>query len=140
MLDGGSTAIELPRVLACLSPRRDDLMADERGHGVQGRDGQVSGALLERLRSVLAVYSGSQSDDEVSPALRAIGVEARSAGIKAEQLVASLKRVFDSLTPPPTLASSAERSARLSHLVTICVREYYASMSAAHSGDTGTTT
>jgi len=103
-------------------------MGDERTNGAKpGARPQVSGALLEQLRRALASHGACPSDDgDISGALRAIGVAARAEGVKAEQLVASLKRVFESLTPPPTLASHDARSKRLSNLVTICVREYYA--------------
>jgi hypothetical protein len=101
-------------------------MADERMAGPGPVRQQLSSALADRLRQALAAHGGGDgTDGEISRALRAIGAEARADGVKAEQLVASLKRVFDSLTPPPTLASQDARAKRLAHLVTICVREYY---------------
>jgi hypothetical protein len=87
---------------------------------------QLSPALLEDLRRALAVYAGPRAEDgDIRRALRAIAEEARRRGVHAEQLVVSLKRVFEMLTPPPTLASADERARRLSHLVTVCVQEYY---------------
>lgn len=102
-------------------------MRDERTNGAKPARRQPSGALLEQLRRAIAAHGASPTDDsDISLALRAIGVAARAEGVKAEQLVASLKGVFESLAPPPTLASHEARTKRLSNLVTICVREYYA--------------
>jgi hypothetical protein len=114
-------------------------MADTPSHNDGAGSGQLSGTSLERLRAALEAYPGPDSDDgEVRRALRAIGDDARTEGIKAEQLVASLKQVFDALTPPPPLATQDQRAKRLSHLVTMCVREYYDAVRGVHSsGDAG---
>jgi hypothetical protein len=101
---------------------------------------QLSDALVDRLRRALTTYECADGrDGDISSALRAIGTEARASGVKAEQLVASLKRVFDALTPPPTLASQEARAKRLAHLVTVCVREYYAPVDEAASTDPSAT-
>jgi hypothetical protein len=101
-------------------------MADEPTNGAKPARRQLSDALIEQLRRAVATYgSGEGHDADVSRALRAIGAEARVNGVQAEQLVASLKRIFDNLTPPPTLASQEARAKRLAHLVTLCVHEYY---------------
>src|SRR6185312_11529798 len=87
---------------------------------------QISEQLVEELRAVLSAHGGAQLDEAaLSPALRTVATEAREKGVRAEQLLALLKRVFDGLTPPPTLASVEERSKRLAQLVTACVKEYY---------------
>lgn len=102
-------------------------MANEPTKGAIPVRRQLSDALVDQLRRALMTYGCADGrDSDVSSALRAIGAEARASGVQAEQLVASLKRVFDSLTPPPTLASQEARAKRLAHLVTVCVREYYA--------------
>ncbi len=97
---------------------------------------QVSEPLVERLRTVLAAHGAGAGLNEaaLSEALRGIAIEARDKGVRAEQLVASLKRVFDGLTPPPTLASVDQRSKRLAQLVTTCVKEYYSVPDAPTSG------
>jgi hypothetical protein len=101
-------------------------MADARSPGRTGESTQVSGALLAELRRVLAAHSGPSVDEgEVSRAIRAVALEARAKGIRAEQLVKSLKEVFDSLVPPPRIPPD-ERAKRLGYFVTTCVREYYA--------------
>ena len=103
-------------------------MSDERTHSRH----QLSSALLARLRTAIAAYVSQGGDeDDVSRALREIGEQARGAGVLAEQLVTALKRVYDAVVPPPTLASQDARARRLANLVTICVREYYASLSDA---------
>ena len=102
-------------------------MADERTKGSKPARHQPSSVLLEALQKAIAAdYAPSADDDSISLALRAIGAQARAEGIRAEQLVKSLKRTFDAVTPPPALASQDARGKRLSTLVTICVREYYA--------------
>lgn len=91
-------------------------------------------------RRVLTTYSGPRVDDgEVSRALRAIATDAQAQGVRAEQLLASLKQVFDSLAPPDTLASLNDRAHRLSYLVTTCVREYYAVYPGPSGADAGPT-
>lgn len=110
-------------------------MADERSNAKPARR-QLSGSLLSELRTVIAAHVGPSTDDSgFSRAMRAIGERARAEGIRAEQLVTALKRVFDAVTPPPTLASHEARTKRLATLVTICVREYYASLPDAISAD-----
>ncbi len=102
-------------------------MTDERPNGKSARRA-LSSALLAELRSAIAGYVNPVADDnDISRALRAIGEQARAEGVRAEQLVTSLKRVYNAVVPPPTLASQDARAKRLANLVTICVREYYAS-------------
>jgi hypothetical protein len=102
-------------------------MVDERTHARSPRH-PLSSAVLAELRTAIAAYvTPAADDDDVSRALRAIGEQARAEGVRAEQLVTSLKRVYDAVVPPPTLASQDARAKRLANLVTICVREYYAS-------------
>jgi hypothetical protein len=115
-------------------------MPDERPQGAGGGVGKVPGPLLEQLRRVLTTYSGPKIDDgEVSRALRAVATDAQAQGVRAEQLLASLKRVFDSLPPPDTLPSPDDRLHRLSYLVTTCVREYYAVYPGSLGADAGPT-
>ena len=110
--------------------------ADERTNRPAPPRRQLSDAMVDQLRRALTAYGcADEHDGDISAALRAIGAEARANGIKAEQLVASLKRVFDALTPPPTLASQDARAKRLAHLVTVCVREYYAPTAETASTD-----
>lgn len=115
-------------------------MGDEPKSSARPVRRQLSDGLVDQLRQALATYGCADGQDgDISSALRAIGAEARASGVKAEQLVASLKRVFDALTPPPTLASQEARAKRLAHLVTVCVREYYAPADAAASADPSVT-
>jgi hypothetical protein len=112
------------------------MMGDQPTNGTRPLRRQLSDGLVDQLRRALATYGSAEGGEaDISSALRAIGAEARASGVKAEQLVASLKRVFDSLTPPPTLASQEARAKRLAHLVTVCVREYYAPSDEAASTD-----
>jgi len=107
-------------------------MADQHSAKGRGADERVSDALLEQLRRVLVAHAAPDADvGEVSRAIRAVALEARAKGVHAEQLVRSLKEVFESLTLNPPLAFE-DRMKRLSQLVTICVREYYAPTSADH--------
>jgi hypothetical protein len=100
-------------------------MSDERTHSRH----QLSSAVLAQLRTAIAVYVGPGGDeDDISRALRAIGEQARAEGVRAEQLVTALKRVYDAVVAPPTLATQDARARRLNTLVTTCVREYYASL------------
>lgn len=111
-------------------------MSDDPTRGAAPDRRQLSGTQLDQLRWALAAHMSREGQDgELSRALRAIGADARASGVKAEQLVAALKRVFDSLTPPPTLASQDARAKRLAHLVTVCVREYYAPSSEAGASE-----
>lgn len=102
-------------------------MVDERPNGQSARRA-LSSALLAELRSAVAAYVAPAADnDDIGRRLRAIGEQARAEGAQAEQLVTSLKRIYNVVVPLPTLASQGARAQRLANLVTICVREYYAS-------------
>ncbi len=110
-------------------------MADERPNGKSARRA-LSSALLAELRTTIAAYVDPVADgDDIARRLHTIGEQARAEGIRAEQLVTSLKRVYDAVVPLPTLASQDARAKRLANLVTICVREYYASWPDAVSSD-----
>lgn len=110
-------------------------MVDERPNGKSARRA-LSSALLAELRTTIAAYIEPVADyEDIGRRLRTIGEQARAEGIQAEQLVTSLKRVYDAVVPLPTLASQDARTKRLANLVTICVREYYASWSDAASAD-----
>jgi hypothetical protein len=110
-------------------------MADERPNGKSARRA-LSSALLAELRTAIAAYiEPVANDDDIGRRLRTIGEQARAEGVRAEQLVTSLKRIYDAVVPLPTLASHDARTKRLANLVTICVREYYASWPDAVSMD-----
>jgi hypothetical protein len=99
---------------------------------------RISDALLEDLRRLLAAHNGPGVDEgEVSHVMRAIAAEARAKGVRAEQLVVSLKAVFASIAPPvgKGFTASDARSKQLASLVTTCVREYYASVKSTPPGD-----
>jgi hypothetical protein len=102
-------------------------MADERPNGKSARRA-LSSELLAEIRSAIAAYVDPTADeDDIGRRLRTIGEQARGEDIRAEQLVTSVKRIYDAVVPLPTLASQDARSKRLANLVTMCVREYYAS-------------
>jgi hypothetical protein len=111
-------------------------MADDRPQSPEPATEQIPGALLEQLRQVLMTHSGPTIDeDEVCQSFRAIARTAQSHGVRAEQLLTSLKRTFDALTPPHTLLSLDDQARRLSYLVTTCVHEYYAIYPEPPDGD-----
>ena len=65
------------------------------------------------------------SDPELALVLRQVVTEARNRHIRAEQLVVSLKRVWDAL---PQARQAIDREAQTlakQRLVTLCIRAYY---------------
>lgn len=90
--------------------------------------GGLSAATVARLRSVLSrhIEHPDEADPELAVVLRQVVTEARNRQIRAEQLVVSLKHVWDSL---PEARHAIDREAQAlvkQRLITLCIRTYYA--------------
>jgi hypothetical protein len=87
---------------------------------------QIAAELRARLRTHLV--DPTIPDDALGRALRDVCAYARANNVQVEQLLVLLKDTFDRLTPhsPIGAVSSAERTARLERLVTLCIRTYFA--------------
>jgi hypothetical protein len=85
--------------------------------------------LRARLRAQVA--DPTRPDVELGRALRELGVFAREHGVHVEQLLVILKDTFDRLTPHTARTAPGDRVERLEHLVTLCIRAYYAPASEA---------
>lgn len=89
--------------------------------------GGLSGATVARLRSVLSkhIEHPDEADPELALVLRQVVTEARNRQIRAEQLIVSLKHVWDSL---PEARHAIDREAQTQvkqRLITLCIRVYY---------------
>ncbi len=89
-------------------------------------DRSLSGASVSSMRRVLATGRGSAaSANEVREILRASLSEARDRGVRAEQLIVTLKSLWSAL-PEVQYADDRKEEARLlDELVRICISEYY---------------
>ena len=65
-------------------------------------------------------------DDALRDALSAMAHEARTQGMRAEQILVALKDLWASLPPVRRAAGRAQQTALLQRAVTLCINEYYA--------------
>lgn len=101
--------------------------SDEVAGGGGFATGGLSAATIARLRSVLSrhIDHPDEADPELALVLRQAVKEARSRHIRAEQLVVSLKQVWDAL---PQARQAIDREAQAlakQRLITLCIRAYY---------------
>jgi hypothetical protein len=102
-------------------------ISDEAASGGGFASGGLSAATTARLRSVLGQHIDrpDDSDPELALVLRQVVTEAKNRHIRAEQLIVSLKQVWDSL---PQTRQGIDREAQAlakQRLITLCIRAYY---------------
>lgn len=102
-------------------------ISDEAVSGGGFAAGGLSAATLATLRSVLSrhIDHPDETDPELALVLRQVVTEARNRHIRAEQLVVSLKHVWDAL---PQAREAIDREAQTlakQRLITLCIRAYY---------------
>lgn len=102
-------------------------ISDEAASGGGFAAGGLSAATIARLRSVLGrhIDHPDESDSELAQVLRQVVTEARNRHMRAEQLVVSLKHVWDAL---PQARQAIDRDAQTlarQRLITLCIRAYY---------------
>ena len=94
---------------------------------------RLSPDAVARLRGALQHWMRDEgaSDSALRDALHAVAAEARQHGIRAEELLVTLKTTWFEIGGAPNVAHSAPSSARpsehkrLDELVTACIKAYY---------------
>lgn len=93
---------------------------------------RLSSDAVARLRGALQHWMRDEgSDSALGDALQAVAAEARQHGIRAEELLVTLKTTWFEIGGAPNVAHSAPSSARpsehkrLDELVTACIKAYY---------------
>ena len=106
-------------ILACIS--------DEGASGGGFAAGGLSAATIARLRSVLGrhIDHPDEADPELASVLRQAVTEARNRHIRAEQLVVSLKQVWDALPQARYAVDREAQTLAKQRLITLCIRVYY---------------
>lgn len=102
-------------------------ISDEASGGGGFATGGLSAPTIARLRSVLSrhIDDPDEADPELALVLRQAVKEARNRHIRAEQLIVSLKHVWDAL---PQARQAIDREAQAlakQRLITLCIRAYY---------------
>ena len=91
---------------------------------------RLSADSLAKLRTALQLWvsHGASSDVVLRDALHAIAAEARQRGIRAEELLVTLKTTWFELGGGPASSSPSvpPDQKRLDELVTACIKAYYA--------------
>src|SRR4051812_14382746 len=91
---------------------------------------RLSSDAVAKLRAALQqwVRDDEPSDDALRDALRAIAAEARQHGVRAEELLITLKTTWFEIGGRPNAPHSPTSSdhQRLDELVTACIKAYYA--------------
>lgn len=102
-------------------------ISDEEASGGGFAAGGLSGSTIARLRSVLSrhIDRPDESDPELALVLRQIVKEARNRHIRAEQLVVSLKQVWDALPQARQAIDRESQTLAKQRLITLCIRAYY---------------
>jgi hypothetical protein len=88
---------------------------------------RVSPEAVAMLREALRKWVASESADDsaLGTALRTVAAEARDRGIRAEELLVTLKTTWFEVGGTPTTPSSPSDHRRLDELVTACIKAYY---------------
>ena len=81
---------------------------------------------LAALRRAIARYSVGADPAELRQTLKALAREARAKSVPPEQLLVVLKSIWYELPAVRTAEADAERTRVLQQLVTMCIKEYYA--------------
>lgn len=89
--------------------------------------GGLSDATITWLRSVLSrhIDHPDDSDPELALVLRQVVTEAKNRHIRAEQLIVSLKHVWDTLPQARQAIDREEQGRAKQRLITLCIRTYY---------------
>jgi hypothetical protein len=88
----------------------------------------LSAETLARVRDALAhTLSGNEVTGELHDALCALAREARERGLRAEQMLRSLKEVWGEMPEVRRAADRHQQAALLQRLITLCITEYYGS-------------
>ncbi|MGI8498897.1 MAG: hypothetical protein ACR2OG_15095 [Gemmatimonadaceae bacterium] len=90
------------------------------------RSSALSSETLAQLRAALATHiRDSSPDGDLRRALRDTCQEARSRGIRAEELLVAFKRMWYDLPEVRATPVGEPRDRLLARVVTMCIREYY---------------
>jgi hypothetical protein len=90
---------------------------------------ELSSAVTSALRGGLRPRGAGDAcpaEREVRVALRAVCDDARRRGLRAEQVIVSLKEAWAAIPEVSVLPPGSRRQEVLSCLVTLCIDEYYA--------------
>ena len=92
----------------------------------QSPPGRIDDASLEAVRLALRAYLRDQNDTSALQAsLLALSTEARARDILPEQLLVSLKELWNTLPEVRAMTDAGEQVRLLQRVVTMCIREYY---------------
>lgn len=101
--------------------------SDEAASGGGFAAGGLSAATIGRLRAVLSrhIDQPDESDPELALVLRQVVTEARNRRIRAEQLIVSLKHLWDALPEARQAIDREAQALEKQRLITLCIRAYY---------------
>lgn len=101
------------------------MMANDSSHTPPSR---LDDTTLSAVTAALRGYLANGHDTAVlHDALSLLASEAQSKGILAEQLLVTLKDLWQRLPEVRTMADQMEQVRLLQRVVTMCIREYYRS-------------
>lgn len=89
---------------------------------------RLSPEVLGRLRESLKLWASAESADEslLRPALHAVAAEARDRGVRAEELLVTLKTTWFEVAGGSVASHGTPAGKkRLDDLVTACIKAYY---------------
>ena len=91
---------------------------------MSGLTPEAMGLLRNALTAWMRGYG--ESDASLGPTLHAVATEARERGIRAEELLVTLKSMWFEIGGEPSASSgSTSGQRRLDEVVTACIKAYY---------------
>lgn len=102
-------------------------ISNEAASGGGFASGGLSAATIATLRAVLSrhIDHPDDSDPELALVLRQVVTEAKNRHIRAEQLIVSLKHVWDTLPQARQAIDREGQTQAKQRLITLCIRAYY---------------
>jgi hypothetical protein len=88
--------------------------------------GRLDDASLDAVRRALRAYLHDSRDSSgLQAALVLVSTEARARSILPEQLLVTLKELWNTLPEVRAMTDASEQVRLLQRVVTMCIREYY---------------
>ena len=98
------------------------MMAHDSGQPPSGR---IDDASLDAVRLALRAYLRDADASALQASLLLVSTEARARNVLPEQLLVTLKELWNTLPEVRAMSDAGQQVRLLQRVVTMCIREYY---------------